>query len=197
MTQLCEYGCGQEAKHQFKNGKWCCSNNISNCIYKIKEIKNILKINKKECKFCKKEFTNGPIKNHIRNCYLNPKNIKLCPMCNKPIKHYKINTTCSYSCANTMFRSLENHGNWINGKSNSHSICFKYHKKECVVCKEKLIVEAHHYDGNRKNNNIENLIPLCTTHHKYWHSEYRYLIKDKVEKFRNEFIKFYYKNLKK
>jgi hypothetical protein len=22
---LCEYGCGQEAKYQFKNGKWCCS----------------------------------------------------------------------------------------------------------------------------------------------------------------------------
>lgn len=21
---ICEYGCGQEAKHQFKNGKWCC-----------------------------------------------------------------------------------------------------------------------------------------------------------------------------
>ena len=29
--QLCDYGCGQEAKHQFKNGKWCCSNNISSC----------------------------------------------------------------------------------------------------------------------------------------------------------------------
>ena len=28
---LCDYGCGQEAKHQFKNGKWCCSSNLSKC----------------------------------------------------------------------------------------------------------------------------------------------------------------------
>lgn len=28
---LCEYGCGQEAKYQFKNGKWCCSEYTSKC----------------------------------------------------------------------------------------------------------------------------------------------------------------------
>jgi len=28
---ICEYGCGQETKHQFKNGKWCCSNNVASC----------------------------------------------------------------------------------------------------------------------------------------------------------------------
>ena len=28
---LCDYGCGQEANFQFKNGKWCCSKNISLC----------------------------------------------------------------------------------------------------------------------------------------------------------------------
>ncbi len=27
----CEYGCGQEAKYQFRNGKWCCSSNVSKC----------------------------------------------------------------------------------------------------------------------------------------------------------------------
>jgi len=31
MKQLCDYGCGQEATYQFKNGKWCCANNISLC----------------------------------------------------------------------------------------------------------------------------------------------------------------------
>jgi len=29
--QLCDYGCGQEAKYQFKNGKWCCSSNMACC----------------------------------------------------------------------------------------------------------------------------------------------------------------------
>ena len=28
---ICEYGCGQEANHQFKNGKWCCSKNHFQC----------------------------------------------------------------------------------------------------------------------------------------------------------------------
>ena len=29
---LCDYGCGEKARHQFKNGKWCCSKNLSGCI---------------------------------------------------------------------------------------------------------------------------------------------------------------------
>jgi hypothetical protein len=28
---ICDYGCGQEAKYQFKNGKWCCSKNTNYC----------------------------------------------------------------------------------------------------------------------------------------------------------------------
>ena len=46
---LCEYGCDQEAKYQFKNGKWCCSESKNSCLSlrklnseKILE-KNILK----------------------------------------------------------------------------------------------------------------------------------------------------------
>ena len=30
---ICEYGCGQEATHQFKNGKWCCSKSTKQCPY--------------------------------------------------------------------------------------------------------------------------------------------------------------------
>jgi len=29
---LCDYGCGQEAKFQLKNGKWCCSKSQNSCI---------------------------------------------------------------------------------------------------------------------------------------------------------------------
>ena len=28
---LCDYGCGKEAIHQFKNGKWCCSKTSNSC----------------------------------------------------------------------------------------------------------------------------------------------------------------------
>lgn len=39
MMVICDYGCGQEVKYQFKNGKWCCSKNISSCS-KVKERKS-------------------------------------------------------------------------------------------------------------------------------------------------------------
>ncbi len=29
--QLCDYGCGREAKYPFKNGKWCCSKSYKSC----------------------------------------------------------------------------------------------------------------------------------------------------------------------
>ncbi len=29
--KLCDYGCGQEATYQFKNGKWCCSKHHNQC----------------------------------------------------------------------------------------------------------------------------------------------------------------------
>jgi len=30
-TKLCDYGCGQKATYQFKNGKWCCSKRHTSC----------------------------------------------------------------------------------------------------------------------------------------------------------------------
>lgn len=33
---ICEYGCGRKAKHQFKNGKSCCSENWHTCPNRIK-----------------------------------------------------------------------------------------------------------------------------------------------------------------
>ena len=35
---LCDYGCGQTAIHQFKNGRWCCSEYFVRCP-KIREKK--------------------------------------------------------------------------------------------------------------------------------------------------------------
>jgi hypothetical protein len=41
--KLCDYGCGQEARIQFKNGKWCCSKWFWSCsifVEKAKKMKN-------------------------------------------------------------------------------------------------------------------------------------------------------------
>ena len=38
--ELCDYGCGQEARHQLKNGKWCCSLSVNKCTnIRLKRIK--------------------------------------------------------------------------------------------------------------------------------------------------------------
>ncbi len=106
--------------------------------------------------------------------------INRCPICNG-IKKNLNNTTCSHGCANTYFRSGDNHPNYTGKGDRSHrAICFQYHGKYCIVCGESNIVEAHHLDENHSNNSPENLIPLCSTHHKYIHSKFRYLIEDKV-----------------
>lgn len=124
---------------------------------------------------------------------------KTCPVCDSVFEarenHRDEKTTCSHACSNTYFRSGENHPNWKeisdDKRRKSRDICFKYHEKKCVVCGEMNIVEAHHFDGNNENDNPTNLIPICPTHHKYWHSKYKRLIEYIVIDYRKEFIDNY------
>ena len=41
--KLCNYGCGREAKFQFKNGKWCCSKSHNSCPINQKKISESMK----------------------------------------------------------------------------------------------------------------------------------------------------------
>ena len=47
--KLCDYGCGQQATHQFGNGKWCCSKYFSSCPefkrYKTQKRPQLIRIN--------------------------------------------------------------------------------------------------------------------------------------------------------
>jgi len=107
---------------------------------------------------------------------------KICPVCTgvfKTLKNHKDEKiTCSRACANTYFRSGANNGNYNNEAY--RNICFQYHEKECVICKEKLILCVHHMDGNHKNNDPENLVPMCPTHHQYFHSRYRQMVEPQI-----------------
>ena len=62
MVKLCDYGCGQEAKYPFKNGKWCCSESYNSCPKSIE--KNKLSLNQPEVKTkmseIQKELQNRP-----------------------------------------------------------------------------------------------------------------------------------------
>lgn len=132
---------------------------------------------KKQCPYCEKWFSICGIKAHKRYC----KNKKKCPVCGKLFSGKGI--TCSHACANTFFRSGSDHPNWKNGGGGYRAICFLHHGKKCIICGEENVVEAHRVDGNRKNDDPKNLIPLCPTHHRYWHSRYRSLIENKVREY--------------
>jgi hypothetical protein len=89
-------------------------------------------------------------------------------------------TTCSCKCANTYFRTKSNGPHYT-------KICWAYHKRECIVCGEQLIVVAHHHNSNHDDNCPENFIPLCPTHHQYWHSRHRHLIEEVVNDYVRNF----------
>ena len=57
---LCDYGCGEEAQYQFKNGKWCCSKSSSQCPYMKSN-------NNKDLRGLKKEARSSETKLKISN----------------------------------------------------------------------------------------------------------------------------------
>lgn len=203
----CKYGCGKEGIYIFKNKSYCCSDSPNKCpqirsknSIKIKESRKIEKENGTDrsknlkripCRYCNKIVTTSNINKHEPLCYLNPINIKICPVCESPIR-YKDTATCSQKCCQIHFRGMFNEVrktrdmSWANGHSTTF-ICFTHHKKECIICKENVIVSVHHYDNNHSNDNPENLVPLCPTHHMYMHSQYIYLIKECVDEYIEKF----------
>jgi hypothetical protein len=130
-------------------------------------------LTKRKCAYCSTELVSGGIKNHQNNCYLNPKNLKLCLNCNKVVKNWRHADTCSKRCSNYAFKRKF-------AITSYRVICFYTHKEECCVCGENKVVEVHHLDRDRKNNDPKNLVPLCPTHHSYMHSEYKHLIEKQV-----------------
>jgi len=116
---------------------------------------------------------------------------KICPICSKEFEaqegHNREKQTCSYACSNIHFRSGPDNGNW---KEHAYrTICFHHHAHKCICCDEELAIDVHHLDQDKDNNMPENLIPLCPTHHRYWHSRYRHLIEEKVLCYVKKYIK--------
>ena len=142
-----------------------------------------MKYPKLECSKCLKLFGNNIFSRHTKNC----QGIKQCPICSK--EFISLSKTCSYSCSNKYFRTGEGNGNW---KQDAYqSTCFLHHGKKCLVCNEEKIVAAHHVNKDHTDNRIENLVPLCPTHHQYVHSRYandiQPIIDDYLEKFKLRF----------
>ncbi len=101
---------------------------------------------------------------------------KKCPVCNSVFsdKKYIIEdqTTCSVSCANTYFRSGKDNPNYIDGKTSYRKLAISKLGAFCGECgynSNEKVLEVHHIDKDRSNNNISNLIVLCANCHKLKH----------------------------
>jgi hypothetical protein len=134
------------------------------------------------CKHCNKQYSLANVTTHEKSCYLNPSVLQTCNYCGKPIKNYQTSKgTCSKSCANSFFKVGINNGNF---KGDSYQyLCFSNHEKKCVVCGEDNIVAVHHMNLDHNDNSVENLIPLCPTHHQYMHSKHKNKILHLVEEY--------------
>lgn len=107
---------------------------------------------------------------------------KICESCTKSFTWFGRNLTkkyerarfCSVSCAHSRADY------WDENATRYQTIAFKHHDRKCIVCDEVRILDVHHLDEHRENNDPSNLIPLCPTHHRYWHSRYKSLIEQQV-----------------
>lgn len=52
-------------------------------------------------------------------------------------------------------------------------IALEFFKEECQCCKVNKYIDIHHIDKNKKNNSLENLLPLCKRCHMKLHKKYR------------------------
>lgn len=81
------------------------------------------------------------------------------------------NVYCSRSCSNgknnTLFKSGENHPNYVDGKGTYRSRALKGKESRCEDCglEDEIVLQVHHIDKNRKNNKLENLAVLCANCH--------------------------------
>jgi hypothetical protein len=179
----CQY-CSRECKNanSLRNHERLCKFNPNHQISEMNEALAAARV-KKSCRHCNKEVATHSINRHESGCKSNPKNQKECPVCKT--MHGKNGVTCSYSCSNTLFRSGSDNPNWK--EENYRTTCWEHHEKKCIICSEEKIVAVHHYDLNHDNNESENLVPLCPTHHQYVHSRYSYEVQPQVDEYVKQF----------
>lgn len=140
--KLCEYGCGNKANFQLKNGKWCCCENAVSCDYIRKQNSEKLKLAYKNGKRTKKGFSKEE-SNKGRETY-------------KKQKHQFF---------------LEHPLNFFNSESLRFNLEFSGRPYKCEICGisewngSSLTLEIDHIDGIRNHNYPNNLRFLCPNCH--------------------------------
>lgn len=100
---------------------------------------------------------------------------KFCETCEKPFtvmarkneKRYKKSRFCSRSCANSVGGKAKSEKYGL-GDKQYRKIAFSVYKHECEVCSYNElpdVLQVHHIDSDRNNNDVKNLVILCPTCH--------------------------------
>lgn len=107
-----------------------------------------------------------------------------CLICNKEINRHPSQIKrskcgkiyCSRSCANSennKLRKGNKNPNFKTGISIYRKTKLEVEDNKCFDCSngDYRVLEVHHIDGNRKNNNLDNLVILCANCHLIRHFE--------------------------
>lgn len=102
--------------------------------------------------------------------------VNTCLNCSKEFK--TINSarpqyTCSKGCANTYFRTGKHNPLWKSGIGSYRVSAINYYGSKCMICgiNNIAVLQVHHKDKNRYNNEVSNLQILCANCHLLIHSE--------------------------
>lgn len=121
------------------------------------------------CSLCKNEKPHCA-KGLCKSCYEKVGAPKItCPICKREKPHH--GKGMCRSCYGKIF-----HYDRIKefNVMQYHGISLEVWKElthECIICGFDKIVELHHLDRDKKNNQRNNLVGLCPNHHKMLHNE--------------------------
>jgi len=111
----------------------------------------------------------------------------------KPVPEHSWNSGKTYKEDNRIL-AKEKHPRYIDGRA--YSSDFKHLREvllpaKCKSCGEDATL-LHHIDGNKKNNSIDNLMPLCSSCHTILHNKKRKsyipLLRGQLAKKQNDII---------
>ncbi len=101
---------------------------------------------------------------------------KICPQCGNSFtcKKSEEKETCSHSCANKYFSYKQGTKNKKTGISTYTTILANYYASigkpiKCCACDFSEVLDVHHIDEDRLNNQLNNLVYLCPNHHALYH----------------------------
>ena len=132
-----------------------------------------------QCKTCNNQWYYSPANlcpsATKKNTFIGCSNCKyidiICAECGKPIRVLKTKLKeknyCSRECGNR--NKNKDKINLIDGDAYRRN-AFLYYPHKCAICEwqeDERVLEVHHLDENRQNNNINNLKILCPICHKF------------------------------